>query len=92
MIDLERRSNELYLWRIEILPEYQGRGIGTLLIGKLINTSSENGEDFILDVLTVNHRAYALYQRLGMTEIAKHGEDDIKIRMRHTHGKPRLCR
>jgi RimJ/RimL family protein N-acetyltransferase len=30
----------------------------------------------VLDVLTINHRAQALYQRLGMTEIGRHGDGD----------------
>jgi RimJ/RimL family protein N-acetyltransferase len=33
-------------------------------------------------VLAVNERARALYQRLGMTEVARHGNGDIKITMR----------
>jgi hypothetical protein len=32
-------------------------------------------------MLTVNRRARALYQRLGMTEVPTHG-DNIKITMR----------
>ena len=40
------------------------------------------GQDLVLDVLTVNHRAQALYQRLGMTEVARHGDGNIKITMR----------
>ncbi|MBB2741613.1 UNVERIFIED_ORG: RimJ/RimL family protein N-acetyltransferase [Microbispora rosea subsp. rosea] len=37
-----------------------------------------------MDVLAVNHRAHALYQRLGLEEVARHGEGDIKIRMRYS--------
>ena len=36
----------------------------------------------ILDVLTVNRRAQALYQRLGMTEVARHGDGKIKLTVR----------
>ena len=84
MIDIEHRRSEVHLGRIEILPEYQNRGIGTQLIQKLIDLSIANGDDLTLDVLAVNLRARALYQRLGMTEIARHGDKDVKIRMRHT--------
>jgi RimJ/RimL family protein N-acetyltransferase len=35
-------------------------------------------------MLTVNHRAQALYQRLGMTGVARHGDGIIKITMRST--------
>jgi RimJ/RimL family protein N-acetyltransferase len=39
-------------------------------------------------VLTVNHRAQALYQRLGMTEVARHGDGNIKIIMRSIRPRP----
>jgi ribosomal protein S18 acetylase RimI-like enzyme len=82
MIDAERRPTEIYLARIEVHPRYQGRGIGAALITALIDEATQNGQDLVLDVLTVNHRAQALYQRLGMKEVARHGDNDIKITMR----------
>jgi hypothetical protein len=39
-------------------------------------------------VFTVNHRARALYQRLGMTEVARHGDSNVKITMRSGHPGP----
>jgi ribosomal protein S18 acetylase RimI-like enzyme len=82
MLAVEYRPGEIYLARIEIQPSYQGRGIGAQLIGALLAQARQNGQDLVLDVLTVNHRAQALYQRLGMTEVARHGDHDIKITMR----------
>ena len=84
MIDVERRPDEIYLARIEILPGYQGRGIGTRLISALIDEAGQSGQDLVLEVLTVNHRAHALYQRLGMAEVARRGDNNIKIVMRST--------
>ena len=82
MIDVEYRPSEIYLSRIEIHPDYQGRGIGTGLITALIEEAGHKGQDLVLDVLTVNHRAQALYQQLGMIEVARHGDNNIKITMR----------
>jgi ribosomal protein S18 acetylase RimI-like enzyme len=82
MIDVERRPTEIYLGRIEIHPSHQGRGIGTDLITALVDEARRNGQDFTLDVLAVNPRAKALYQRLGLTEVARHGDGNIRIRMR----------
>jgi ribosomal protein S18 acetylase RimI-like enzyme len=82
MIDVEYRPAEIYLSRIEISPGHQGHGIGTHLVSALIDEARQNGQDLVLDVLTVNHRAQALYQRLGMTEVARTGEGNIKITMR----------
>jgi ribosomal protein S18 acetylase RimI-like enzyme len=82
MLDVVYRPAEIYLSRIEILPGHQGRGIGSSLIGALIDEAGQRGQDLVLDVLTVNHRAHALYQRLGMKEVARHGDGNIKITMR----------
>jgi ribosomal protein S18 acetylase RimI-like enzyme len=82
MIDVEYRPAEIYLSRIEVHPSYQGHGIGTRLVSALIEEARRKGQDPVLDVLTVNHRAQALYQRLGMTEVARHGNGNIKISMR----------
>lgn len=82
MLDVGYRPGEIYLARIGICPGYQGRGIGTRLISALADQAAQNGQDLVLDVLTVNDRAQALYQRLGMTEAGRHGDGDIKITMR----------
>jgi ribosomal protein S18 acetylase RimI-like enzyme len=82
MIDVEHRPTEVYLGRIEIHPRHQGRGIGTGLITALLDEARRNGQDLALDVLVVNPRAQALYQRLGLTEVARHGDGNIRIRMR----------
>jgi ribosomal protein S18 acetylase RimI-like enzyme len=82
MLDVERRPGEIYLSRIEIHPRHQGQGIGTRLIGALIDEAARHGQDLVLDVLTVNDRAQALYRRLGLTEVGRHGDNNVKITMR----------
>ena len=86
MLDVEYRPGEIYISRIEIHPDYQGQGIGTRLISALADEARAKGQDLVLDVLTVNHRALALYQRLGMGEVARHGDNNIKITMRLKSG------
>jgi ribosomal protein S18 acetylase RimI-like enzyme len=82
MLDVEYRPGEIYLARIEILPRYQGLGIGSRLVGGLAAEAGEKGQDLVLDALAVNHRAQALYRRLGLTEVARHGDGNIKVTMR----------
>jgi ribosomal protein S18 acetylase RimI-like enzyme len=88
MLDVEYRPGEIYISRIEIHPDYQGQGIGTRLISALADEATAKGQDLVLDVLTVNHRAQALYQRLGFKEVARHGDNNVKITMRLTHPPP----
>jgi GNAT superfamily N-acetyltransferase len=89
MLDVEYRPGEIYISRIEIHPDYQGQGIGTRLIGTLADEARAKEQDLVLDVLTVNHRAQALYQRLGFKEVARHGDNNIRITMRLTHMTPK---
>jgi ribosomal protein S18 acetylase RimI-like enzyme len=82
MLDVDYRPGEIYLSRIEIDPGHQGQSIGTRIISALLDEAKRTGRDLVLDVLSVNRRARALYQRLGLTEVARHGDRDIKITMR----------
>lgn len=84
MLSVEYRPTEIYLARIEVHPSYQGCGIGTHFITKLLHQADHQGRDLTLDVLSVNHRAYAFYQRHGLREAARHGDNNIRIRMRYT--------
>jgi ribosomal protein S18 acetylase RimI-like enzyme len=88
MLDVEYRRDEIYLGLIEILPDYQGRGIGSRLISALIDEAAQKGQDLVLEVLTVNHRAHALYQRLGLREVGRQGDGNIKIVMRSAGPRP----
>ncbi len=85
MLDVDYRPGEIYLSRIEIDPGHQGRGFGTRIISALLEEAERKGQDLVLDVLTVNRRARALYERLGLTEVASHGDRGTKVTMRSTH-------
>jgi ribosomal protein S18 acetylase RimI-like enzyme len=83
-LTVEYRPTEIYLGRIEIHPDHQGHGIGSHLIHALLTEAAGQGQHVALDVLVVNHRAQALYRRLGFEEVARHGANNTKIRMRST--------
>jgi ribosomal protein S18 acetylase RimI-like enzyme len=85
MLDVDYRPGEIYLSRIEIHPDHQGHGIGTRIITTLVEEAEHTGQDLVLDVLMVNRRAQALYRRLGLTEVARHGDRGAKVTMRSAH-------
>jgi len=64
---------------IEILPEYQNKGIGTQLLNNIINISTENNKFVSLQVLKANTRALKLYKHLGFHVINK---NDTHLRMK----------
>jgi ribosomal protein S18 acetylase RimI-like enzyme len=79
MFTVDDRPTEVYIGRIELLPAYQGRGIGSGLIRAVIDAGATDGRPVALEVLEVNPRALALYLRLGFHEV---GRDGPKIHLR----------
>jgi len=67
-IAVERRKEVIFLSSIEIAPDYQNRGIGTMLIQALLDEGRSRGVSVELYVLKVNP-ARRLYERLGFTII-----------------------
>jgi ribosomal protein S18 acetylase RimI-like enzyme len=57
---------EFYLSNVGVYPEFQGRGIGSLLIGHAERQAAREGaQAIVLDVETDNEGAVSLYERLG---------------------------
>ena len=79
---VEYRPSEVYLARIELHPDLQGRGIGAHLIQLLLDDADRRGQYLVLDVFAINKRAQALYQRLGFAVVSQHREKDHAITMR----------
>ena len=64
MLSVEEREGDVFLSTIEIRPEYQGKGIGTAIIKKMVADSAKKTKPVTLQVLKVNP-AKGLYERLG---------------------------
>jgi GNAT superfamily N-acetyltransferase len=57
-------GNAVFIGLIELLPEFQRRGIGTALIQRIISEAHARGRPVRLQVFTMNP-ARRLYERLG---------------------------
>lgn len=64
-LQLSVNSGSLHLINILILPEFQGRGLGTTIIHDLSIRCGTEGLLLKLGVFKVNERAKKLYERLG---------------------------
>ena len=60
----EWREDHAYIGEIQVLPEYQHRGIGTAYVREIQQAASLRGMPVRLQVLKFN-RARRLYERLG---------------------------
>jgi ribosomal protein S18 acetylase RimI-like enzyme len=69
---LEDRPTAVYIADIQVLPEWQERGIGTAVVRRVIADALSRQLDVELAVLPVNERARSLYQRIGfvVTEVS----------------------
>ncbi|MCY3739561.1 MAG: N-acetyltransferase [Candidatus Poribacteria bacterium] len=71
-------SGTLEVNQIFILPEYQGRGLGSACMTRIIDNANLEQRSVVLQVLKVNTRGISLYQRLGFTIV---DEDSIYFQM-----------
>ncbi len=82
LLKVEERAEATYIGLVEIRPDHQGGGIGGAIVRDVVADATRRGRPVELDVLSVNTRAQALYRRLGFAERYRHGDGDVKIRMR----------
>ena len=67
---VEWRSDSLYIHELQLLPEYQGRGVGTAVIEHVVEAAVAQGLPVALSVVPANARAKRLYERLGFKTTA----------------------
>ena len=72
-ITITREAGRIVLDEIHLLPEYQGRGIGQILIGQVLSEADGLGIPMELKVLKKNP-AQGLYQRLGFVVVREADE------------------
>lgn len=78
LLKVDRSGPEWRIIQIQIDPELQRTGTGSIVLGELIREAEDNGVSLALDVLKTN-RARRLYERLGFSVI---GEDSHEYEMR----------
>ena len=62
---LEPLADSMYIHEIQVLPEWQGQGIGTAVVRQIITQAASRGATVTLSVVPANPRAKQLYERLG---------------------------
>lgn len=62
---LEPCPDSIYIHEIQVLPEWQGQGVGTAAVRQIIAQAASRGASVTLSVVPTNLRAKQLYERLG---------------------------
>lgn len=78
-VSVEEREADVYLREVVIAPEYQNRGIGTVVIADPISRAGRRGVPVVLGALHAN-RARQLYRRLGFQEVGSTGTHTLNSR------------
>ena len=65
VIHIQERTEEIFVITLEILPAFQNRGVGTIMIQSVLREARQRRKPVALQVLKVNLAARAFYQRLG---------------------------
>lgn len=75
IVQIVETPAEIVLQKIAVLPEHQGRGIGTAIVCSLIARSQATRKPVRLSVFRANDRARRLYGRLGFSVVAETTRD-----------------
>jgi ribosomal protein S18 acetylase RimI-like enzyme len=77
-VQADETASEVFLQQLFVLPEYQGRGIGSRVLQTLLKHWESRAKPVVLNVLK-NNPARRLYERHGFTVV---GEVGVKLQMR----------
>jgi ribosomal protein S18 acetylase RimI-like enzyme len=69
---VHRGADDIRIMDIALTPAFRGRGIGTALLGDLIEEADASGRKLSIHV-ELNNPARRLYQRLGFLPAGEHG-------------------
>ena len=89
IVVIARTPGEIRLVNMELLPAYQGRGIGTALISRLCQEAEREKCPLLLSVHKTNPAAQRLYRRLGFKEEIP--KQKTHLFMRWKHGTKTRC-
>ncbi len=77
-MDVVREPDCIWVYKLFVLPEHQGKGIGRTCMTRVIADADRDGLPVRLSVLKVNTQALSFYRRLRFEEI---GRTDTHVEM-----------
>ncbi|HET6989301.1 MAG TPA: GNAT family N-acetyltransferase [Kribbella sp.] len=77
MVGLGREDDNWVMWKLYVLPDQQGKGIGKALLDAAIAALPEGTTELLLDVLVTNEKAIGFYRAHGFVEATKTPDRDL---------------
>ncbi len=76
-LQCEKTAHSIFLATIQLLPDYQRKGIGTAIIQALISEARADNKDITLQVLKANSAAKRFYERNGFVAYSETTTHDL---------------
>lgn len=73
---LGERRGEPVLWKLYVLPAYQGQGIGTRLVDAVLDLVPVGCSRLLLEYVDGNEPAAAFYRSRGFVEVGREPDSD----------------
>jgi ribosomal protein S18 acetylase RimI-like enzyme len=65
------------MWKLYVLPDHQGKGVGKALLDAAIEALPEGTTELLLDVLIANEKAIRFYQSNGFGQTGRTPDRDL---------------
>jgi ribosomal protein S18 acetylase RimI-like enzyme len=77
MVGVGREAEFWVMWKLYVLPEHQGKGIGSLLLDAAIAALPAEATQLMLDVMVGNEQAIGFYRKHGFREARSTPDRDL---------------
>ncbi|WP_433168431.1 GNAT family N-acetyltransferase [Kribbella sp. CA-247076] len=77
MVGLGREGDSWVMWKLYVLPDHQGQGIGRALLDAAVAALPEGTPELLLDVLVANEKAVGFYRAYGFGNPARTPDRDL---------------
>jgi ribosomal protein S18 acetylase RimI-like enzyme len=77
MVGVGREGDFWVMWKLYVLPDQQGKGIGKALLDAAIKALPDGTTELLLDVLVTNESAIGFYRAQGFVEATNTPDRDL---------------
>jgi ribosomal protein S18 acetylase RimI-like enzyme len=77
MVGLGREGDFWVMWKLYVLPDHQGKGVGKALLDAAIKALPEGTTELLLDVLIANEKAIGFYRANGFGDPVRTPDRDL---------------
>jgi ribosomal protein S18 acetylase RimI-like enzyme len=79
MVGVGREDDFYVMWKLYVLPDHQGKGVGKALLDAAIEALPAGTTELLLDVLIGNEKAIGFYRANGFGEAARTPDRDLGV-------------